>query len=108
MQQENDNFRSAAGIRSDRPPEDVLVGQNTSVSQVTYGTMMGGRKDQKIHKKKLHEKEMNISVIVTTRRIGSVAESHLEPKLGRMAGNEFDSNAYTCCIEKNFVILEYN
>ena len=45
LQQENDDLRSAAGSRSDRPPEDVLVGQHTSVSQVTYGTMMRGRNE---------------------------------------------------------------
>ena len=50
---------------------------------------------------------MTISAIVTTRRIGLVAASHLEPKLVIMANNEFDSNADTCCLWKNFFILEY-
>ena len=50
---------------------------------------------------------MTISAIVTTRRIGLVVESHLEPKLVIMANNKFDSNVDTCCLGKNFVILEY-
>ena len=52
LQQENDDLRSAAGSRSDGPLEDVLVGQHTSMSQVTYGTMMGGRNEQQTRKKK--------------------------------------------------------
>ena len=52
LQQENDNLRSVAGIWSDIPLEDVLVGQHTSVSQVTYGTMMGGINEQQTCKKK--------------------------------------------------------
>ena len=52
LQQENDDLRYAAGSRSDRPPEDVLVGQNTSVSQVTYGTMIRGRNKQQTCKNK--------------------------------------------------------
>ena len=50
---------------------------------------------------------MTISTIVTTIRIGSVEESHLEPKPGILASNGCDSNADICCLEKNFVILEY-
>ena len=50
---------------------------------------------------------MIISTTVTTRHIGSAAASHLEPKPGIMASNEFDANADICCLEKNFVILEY-
>ena len=107
LQQENDNLRYAAGIWSDRPPEDVLVVQHTSVSQVTYGKMMGGRNEQQTRKMKLNEKAMTISTILTTRRIRLVAESHLEPKPVIMASNECDSNADTCCLRKNFVILEY-
>ena len=52
LQQENDDLRSAVGSRSDRPLEDVLVGQHTSVSQVAYGAMAGGRNDQQTRKMK--------------------------------------------------------
>ena len=52
LQQENDNLRSASGSQSNRPPEDVLVGHHTSVIQVTYGTMTGGRNEQQTRKKK--------------------------------------------------------
>ena len=51
---------------------------------------------------------MTISTIVPTRRIGQVAASHLEPKPGIIASNECDSNVDTCCLGKNFVILEYS
>ena len=108
VQQENDDLQSAARSWNDIPPEDVLVGQHTSVSQVTYVTMMRGRNEHQTRKKKLYEKTITISTIVTTRRIGSVAAYHLEPKTGIMATNECDSNADTCCLRKNFVILEYS
>jgi len=45
--------------------------------------------------------------VITTRRIGKVAASHLEPESGTYAQNECDTNADTCCLGKNFVILEY-
>ena len=52
LQQENNDLRSVAGSRSDRPLEDVSIGQHTSMSQVTYGTMMGGINEQQTCKKK--------------------------------------------------------
>ena len=44
---------------------------------------------------------------MTTRRIGSIADTYLEPKLGTTASSECDTNSDTCCLGKNFVILEY-
>ena len=41
------------------------------------------------------------------RRIGSVQANHLEPKAGITAENECDTNADTCCLGRNFTILEY-
>ena len=42
-----------------------------------------------------------------TRRIGSIADNHLVPKPDITARNECDTNAETCCLGENFVILEY-
>ena len=50
---------------------------------------------------------MALQTIRTVRHIGSVAANHLEPKEGVQASNECDTNADTCCLGKNFVILEY-
>ena len=36
-----------------------------------------------------------------------MAASHLEPKPGEIARNECNTNADTCCLGKNFIILEY-
>ena len=69
--------------------------------------MTRGRNERKTRKKKLNKNAMTISTIVTTRHVGSVAASQLEPKPGIIASNECDSNADTCCLGKNFVILEY-
>ena len=41
------------------------------------------------------------------RRIGSVQANYLEPKAGIKAENECDTNADTCCLGRNFTILEY-
>ena len=43
----------------------------------------------------------------TVRRIGSVIANHLEPKEGTQASNECDTNADTCCLGRNFKVLEY-
>lgn len=45
--------------------------------------------------------------MITTRRIGSVAAKHPEPNAGTIAYNECDTNADTCCLGKNFIVLEY-
>lgn len=47
---------------------------------------------------------------MTVRRVASVGAAtnalHLEPKPGEEASNECDTNADTCCLGKNFIILE--
>jgi hypothetical protein len=37
----------------------------------------------------------------------TVSNSHLEPEAGTMAVHECDTNADTCCLGKNFVVLEF-
>ena len=48
--------------------------------------------------------------MITVKRIISTvsnSNSHSEPDAGIMAANECDTNADTCCLGKNFVILEF-
>ena len=48
--------------------------------------------------------------MITVKRIISTvsnSNSHSEPESGTMATNECDTNADTCCLGKNFVILEF-
>ena len=45
---------------------------------------------------------------MTIRRwVGSVHANHLEPKAGMTAENECNTNTDTCCLGKNYTILEY-
>ena len=50
---------------------------------------------------------MSVQTVRTTRRIASVAARNPEPVAGTLAWNECDTNADTCCIRQNFVVLEY-
>ena len=48
-------------------------------------------------------------MITVKRIISTVSNSnpHLEPEAGTIAANECDTNADTCCLGKNFIVLEY-
>ena len=48
-------------------------------------------------------------MITVKRIISTVANtnSYSEPEAGTPAENECDTNADTCCLGKNFVVLEY-
>ena len=50
---------------------------------------------------------MTVSAVTTTRRIATTTAGHPEPEAGTSAANECDTNADTCCLGANFVILEY-
>ena len=50
---------------------------------------------------------MSVQTVRTTRRIASVAARNPEPVAGTLAWNECDTNADTCCMGQNFVVLEY-
>ena len=50
---------------------------------------------------------LSIVSVKTIRRIGSVSANHRQPEPGVSAANECDTNADTCCLGKNFVVLEY-
>ena len=45
--------------------------------------------------------------LITKRKIGQVTASSNEPKPGEQANNECDTNADTCCLGKNWVVLAY-
>ena len=50
---------------------------------------------------------LTVSAVITERRIATTTANHPEPKEGTPAANECDTNADTCCLGENFVILEY-
>ena len=49
----------------------------------------------------------SVASVKTIRRIGSILENHQQPKPGVSAANECDTNADTCCLGRNSVVLEY-
>ena len=49
----------------------------------------------------------SIAIVKTIRRIGYVSANHEQPEPGVSATNECDTNADTCCLARNFVVLEY-
>ena len=49
----------------------------------------------------------NNECVKTKRLIVSVSANHQQPKPGVSAANECDTNADTCCLGRNFVVLEY-
>ena len=44
---------------------------------------------------------------MTKRRVGAISAAQWEPNPGVQAANECDTNADTCCLGTNWVILEY-
>ena len=40
-------------------------------------------------------------------RIGSVSENRQQPEPEISAASKFNINAYTCCLGRNFIMLEY-
>jgi hypothetical protein len=48
-----------------------------------------------------------IGALKTIRKISAAAASQVEPPPNTTAQNECDTNADTCCLGKNFVILHY-
>ena len=49
----------------------------------------------------------SVASVKTIRPIGSVSENHQQPEPGVSAANKCDTNANTCCLGRNFVVLEY-
>ena len=49
----------------------------------------------------------SVANVKTIRRIGSVSANHQQLEPGVSAANECDANADTCCLGRNFVVLDY-
>ena len=49
----------------------------------------------------------SVANVKTIRRIGSVSSNHQQLEPGFSSANECDTNADTCCLGRNFVVLEY-
>ena len=90
--------------QTDTPPTDVSVTQRSQVSQLTTGnSIMGGRNEQ------ANNYQLRLAgAMMTKRHIGAstpVMKSWQDPHAGTIADNECDTNADTCCLGKNFVVL---
>ena len=83
------------------PPVQPQRDQNTAVSQVTTNThsIMGGRNEQ------AHQRR-SAGQVTTTRSLQStISHTWSEPAALTVGVNECDSNADTCCLGQNFIVL---
>ncbi|KAI2505807.1 Reverse transcriptase (RNA-dependent DNA polymerase) [Fragilaria crotonensis] len=88
------------------PTDSVSVSQRTQVSQVTTGqSVMGGRNEQAQNRQ-----NRRIAAVTTCRRVASATpllrSAFNDPPTDTAAYNECDSNADTCCLGTNFVVLQ--
>ena len=93
-------------------PVDASTGPRSHVIQVkTHGTIMGGRNEQaKEHRNRnIQFSDRSIASVKTSirRQIGLVSENHQQPEPVISAANERNTNANTCCLRSNFIVLEY-
>jgi len=82
------------------PTDTISV--RSQVSQVTTGTsIMGGRNEQASHR------DARRTAAVRTKRHVQAAETQTwtDPPVNTRAENECDTNADTCCLGRNFVVL---
>ena len=87
-----------------QPPNHVDADQASQISQVTGTTMMGGRNEQA----NLRQQNRRISTVKTIRHVRSASASSQcwrDPPANTVAPNETDSNADTCCLGKNFLVV---
>lgn len=102
--QELQNAGSASGtVASNHPPTDT-VSIRSQVSQLTTGqSIMGGRNEQ------TQQRNARRTAAVTTQRhlrSTTVQEKTWnDPPVNTVAENECDTNADTCCLGRNFVVL---
>ena len=82
------------------PPDTVSV--RSQVSQITASnSIMGGRNEQATNRE-----ARRIAAVVTKRHIqSSMAKPWHDPPPNTIAENECDTNADTCCLGRNFVVL---
>ena len=90
-------------VSSNRSPTDSV--SVSGISQVTTGnSIMGGRNEQAANRQSRQAR-----AVVTKRHIrASNPQSKNEAPPNTAADNECDTNADTCCLGKNFVILHYS
>jgi hypothetical protein len=82
------------------PPTDT-VSVRSQVSQITANnSIMGGHNEQASNRD-----ARRAAAVLTTRNIRSTERSWNDPIPNTTAENECDTNADTCCLGKNFVVL---
>jgi hypothetical protein len=94
-------LQQQSGGSTTAPPTDT-VSVRSQVSQITANnSIMGGRNEQ------AHNRDARrAAAVLTTRRVqSSTTKSWNDPSANTTADNECDTNADTCCLGKNFVVL---
>ena len=84
------------------PPTDA-GSVRSQISQITTGTnVMGGRNEQAANRE-----ARRAAAVVTTRHLRTThsTKSWTDPPAHTAADNECDSNADTCCLGRNFIVL---
>jgi len=91
-------------VSGNTPPTDsVSVSNRSQVSQMTSSnSIMGGRNEQANARQ-----ARRAAAVVTKRHVQSAHTSQLwtDPPVNTTADNECDTNADTCCLGKNFLVL---
>ena len=92
-------------VSSNSPPDNVSVLQRSRVnSQMTTGQpVMGGWKEQAQNRQ-----NRQIAALTTQRHVPvatPIATKYNEAPLNTSGSNKCDTNAYTCCLGRNFVVL---
>ena len=97
---------SIAGTSSQSPPTGTVSVSNCSqVSQITTNhSIMGGRNEQASNRN-----ARRTAAVLTKRRICLSSASRMQrwtnPPVNTAAENECDTNADTCCLGRNFIVL---
>ncbi len=88
------------GPSATTPPTDI-ISVRSQVSQITAtNSIMGGRNEQANNRD-----ARRAAAVVTKRHVRSTGKSWNDPIPNTMAENECDTNADTCCLGKNFVVI---
>jgi hypothetical protein len=92
-------------VSTESPPTDsVSVSQRLLVSQITStdNSIMGGRNEQAQYRQ-----SRRIAAVVSKRQVQAFMQlpKWEDPPVNTMAENECDTNADTCCLGKNFIVL---
>jgi len=95
-------LQSVADAQS-QPTDLVSLSNRSQVSQITTGqSIMGGRNEQASNRR--------VSAIVSKRHVQAsttlATRPWSDPPAYTLAENELDTNADTCCLGKNFIVLQ--